>query len=355
MKFLKYLLLIGVLGLATGCGGGGTSGATTLVSSGLKLLLEFSKGGDVIPVVKDYGDAGFKNVDTKEEVSEANTLLRGSSVNSFSEIESLLREGGILSEVPKDAGVTFSFRGKEYGTVTSPYTGRVWLDRNLGAKQVCTAMNDFKCIGDFYQWGRGADGHEKVLGKFLHPSTKVKDSDFTNVPADSFTSNSKVYVTPINIDNRVDDFDINRPYPFNGDWVKKGFDDDGKKRQAYWSRTDGSSVCPAEFRVPTAEELHTEVNTAEKKATDRLYYVLIDMFLKIPSTGGRGNARKRYVEFIRGYTGIWTTSTHTLPYYAENDDENFDAGMVTTLSVDSRRLSDWINAADEATIRCIKD
>jgi len=52
--------------------------------------------------------------------------------------------------------------GVTYGTVTSPYTGRVWLDGNLGASQVCTAYNDSTCYGDYYQWGRGTDGHEKI-------------------------------------------------------------------------------------------------------------------------------------------------------------------------------------------------
>ena len=49
---------------------------------------------------------------------------------------------------------TISHNGKSYGTVTSSYTGKVWLDRNLGASQVCTALDDTACYGDYYQWGR---------------------------------------------------------------------------------------------------------------------------------------------------------------------------------------------------------
>lgn len=51
--------------------------------------------------------------------------------------------------------------GITYGTITSAETGRVWLDRNLGASQVCTSLDDEACYGDYYQWGRAADGHEK--------------------------------------------------------------------------------------------------------------------------------------------------------------------------------------------------
>ena len=49
-----------------------------------------------------------------------------------------------------------------YDTIISPTTGKVWMDRNLGSKVVCTAKNHTACYGDYYQWGRNADGHEKI-------------------------------------------------------------------------------------------------------------------------------------------------------------------------------------------------
>ena len=58
------------------------------------------------------------------------------------------------------SGGTIVHNGSTYGTVTSPYTGRVWLDRNLGAFRVCTRLDDTSCYGDYYQWGRNYDGHE---------------------------------------------------------------------------------------------------------------------------------------------------------------------------------------------------
>ncbi|MCX8486231.1 MAG: hypothetical protein ORN53_03470, partial [Crocinitomicaceae bacterium] len=45
-----------------------------------------------------------------------------------------------------------------YGTVISPYTAKVWMDRNLGASQVATSSNDAASYGDLYQWGRATDG-----------------------------------------------------------------------------------------------------------------------------------------------------------------------------------------------------
>ena len=45
--------------------------------------------------------------------------------------------------------------------VTNPTTGRVWMDRNLGATQVATSSTDEAGYGDLYQWGRRKDGHQR--------------------------------------------------------------------------------------------------------------------------------------------------------------------------------------------------
>jgi uncharacterized protein (TIGR02145 family) len=44
--------------------------------------------------------------------------------------------------------------------VTNPTTGKIWMDRNLGATQVATSTTDQAAYGDLYQWGRRADGHQ---------------------------------------------------------------------------------------------------------------------------------------------------------------------------------------------------
>lgn len=66
--------------------------------------------------------------------------------------------------------------------VVSP-TGKVWMDRNLGASQVATAVDDDDAYGDLYQWGRGADGHEK------------RDSDTTPTRSDSDTPGHGDFIT----------------------------------------------------------------------------------------------------------------------------------------------------------------
>lgn len=52
---------------------------------------------------------------------------------------------GIVTNFILDDGITHN--GTSYGTVTSPYTGRVWLDRNLGAaREVQTGQKQMELL-----------------------------------------------------------------------------------------------------------------------------------------------------------------------------------------------------------------
>ena len=42
------------------------------------------------------------------------------------------------------------YNGFTYRTIKSPITGKIWLDRNIGATQVCTSHNDTQCYGDYF-------------------------------------------------------------------------------------------------------------------------------------------------------------------------------------------------------------
>lgn len=47
--------------------------------------------------------------------------------------------------------------GLEYKEVTSPKTGKVWLDRNIGAKRVATSMDDKESYGDYLNWDKAVE------------------------------------------------------------------------------------------------------------------------------------------------------------------------------------------------------
>jgi len=57
--------------------------------------------------------------------------------------------------------VTFTYKGQQvtYTTVRGA-DGKVWLQQNLGSRQVATAMADTESYGDLFQWGRWDDGHQ---------------------------------------------------------------------------------------------------------------------------------------------------------------------------------------------------
>ncbi|MCI5147371.1 MAG: hypothetical protein D3923_18035, partial [Candidatus Electrothrix sp. AR3] len=107
-------------------------------------------------------------------------------------------------------------------TVTS-LTGRVWMDRNLGASQVAASLTDEDAYGGLYQWGRLTDGHEKRTSL----TTTILSS--TDVPGhDNF---------------------ILAP---NYDWRISHNDN-------LWQGVNGiNNPCPNGFRLPTTSEFEAE-------------------------------------------------------------------------------------------------
>ena len=159
-------------------------------------------------------------------------------------------------------GEKVTFKGQDYKVITSPITGKKWLDRNLGATQACTSSTDKACYGDYYQWGRLADGHEKASSSLT--TSRVKDvSDIGN----KFVVKYK-------------------------DWTLA--DNEGSVRKVQWAKIDGTGVCPVGFRVPTQTELRAETigyfgsdntSTGAVKVIDSA--TAFQNFLKLPVAGIR--------------------------------------------------------------------
>lgn len=113
-----------------------------------------------------------------------------------------------------------------YGTVVNPVTGKVWLDRNLGATQVAISSTDADSYGDLYQWGRNADGHQ------------IRTSDITTTLASEYFTTSGLFIT-------------NDSPPFN--WLLTA------EETHMWSGTAAeNNHCPSGFRIPTAAEWNQE-------------------------------------------------------------------------------------------------
>ncbi|CAC9602887.1 hypothetical protein [uncultured Gammaproteobacteria bacterium] len=57
------------------------------------------------------------------------------------------------NKITIEGGKKISFKGLTYGLITSPNTGRVWLDRNLSATKVAESSTDSAAYGNYYKFG----------------------------------------------------------------------------------------------------------------------------------------------------------------------------------------------------------
>ena len=93
------------------------------------------------------------------------------------------------------------------------------------------------------------------------------------------------------------------------DWTTQ--DSNGSTRSTYWGRTDGSSICPIGFRVPTIEELKAE--TIDLTGADRVNNGddAFNSFLKIPISGYRTSSSGT-IESI-GFSGsLWSMTNNNI-------------------------------------------
>ncbi|MCK5295086.1 MAG: hypothetical protein KAJ49_10555 [Arcobacteraceae bacterium] len=256
---------------------------------------------------------------------------------STSNMENYLKAYKNNLNTTSDANITHN--GTTYGTVMSPYTGKIWLDRNLGASQVCSSFDDEACYGDYYQWGRNHDGHQE--------------------------SNSTTTITlAIDISSAGNSFIIsNNNFPSPNDWLENDnnndlVDDNGSIRSANWSKIDGSSVCPVGFRVPTSSELNSEQNIKRTGGTfhgtidpdtgiatgwtDPIVFTVdnpFNSFLKWSSSGHRSGSSGS-INSQGSEVSVWSSS------YSSNVNLNSYSFGMSVLSIGS---------SHGQQIRCIKD
>ncbi|MBS9782290.1 MAG: hypothetical protein KGV43_00600 [Arcobacter sp.] len=235
-------------------------------------------------------------------------------------------------KVPVVETSQITHKGITYKIITSPITGRKWLDKNLGAKDACTkSRDDFvsdekyvdsqkNCFGDLYQWGRYSDGHEKIT------SQAVSINDINPSKPDTYKGR---FITSDNAHNL--------------DWTN--IDADGSKRKAFWSKTDGSSICPIGFRVPKISELTAEtiryegeedLASGKVKVTDR--NTAFKNFLKFPASGARASNDG----FSIG-NSVWSSSCKA-------------SGVSYAIYFNGgNAYSNWFYRAGGRSVRCIKD
>jgi hypothetical protein len=153
-----------------------------------------------------------------------------------------------------------------WSDVTNSTTGKTWMDRNLGAKQVATSSTDANSYGDLYQWGRLKDGHQcrtasttSTLSKNdvpLHAKLIVNVSIWRSTPNDNL-----------------------------------------------WQGINGiNNPCPSGYRLPTETELNAERLTWSIQD----HQGAIASVLKLPAAGKREGDGLVYVAYNTG--GYWSST-----------------------------------------------
>jgi hypothetical protein len=183
-------------------------------------------------------------------------------------------------------------------------TGKIWMDRNLGATQVATGSADVASYGDLYQWGRLADGHQ------IRTSGTTATLSSTDVPGNG-------YFITVNSGN----YDWRSPQNNN-----------------LWQGVNGTNnPCPTGYRLPTETELNAE----------RLIWIsndaagAFDSVLKLPMAGSRRRSNGSLSGV--GSNGLYWFST----VFGTN------AGL---LYFDSGFASMYTNyIANGFAVRCLKD
>jgi uncharacterized protein (TIGR02145 family) len=178
--------------------------------------------------------------------------------------------------------------------VTNPSTGRIWMDRNLGAQQIATSSADQNAYGDLYQWGRRADGHQ------CRNSQNISTASSTDQPPHGFF-----------IVANTGNFDWRSPQNSN-----------------LWQGVNGiNNPCPTGYRIPTLTEWDTE----------RLTWFSNNSFgalaspLKLPNTGHRIQSNG-VLTFVDLYGYYWSSSTGFADSqgmyfgYSNNSASNFALG-----------------------------
>ena len=201
-----------------------------------------------------------------------------------------------------------------YNNVT--YGTRTWMDRNLGARRVATAINDVLSYGNHYQWGRPADGHEISVWNGATPTSGRGFYDATALEALA-TSDA-----PGNAN-----FILTNVTPF--DWRS----DNNNNRWA----TANQGPCPVGYHVPTDAQWATADSFGAWNNNTDTY----NSALKLPSAGYRYHINGLLGN--QGTSGHYWSSTVSGTYALYLYFNSTAAGTYTT------------SRASGLTVRCLKN
>lgn len=192
--------------------------------------------------------------------------------------------------------------------VTNPTTGRIWMDRNLGASRVATSRSDEVAYGDLFQWGRAADGHQNRNSPTTTTRSSTDNPDHGN------------FILPIYGDPLAD-------------WR-------ASQNNNLWQGENGiNNPCPNGYRLPIDAEWEEE---RISWSSDDLAGAFASP-LKLPATGRRGAINGMLIDIgSRGF--YWSSSIVENSPYAN--------GLMLKSSENN---GIFIGRGVGLSVRCIKD
>jgi hypothetical protein len=159
-------------------------------------------------------------------------------------------------------------------SVTSP-TGKIWMDRNLGASQIATSSTDAASYGDLYQWGRPTDGHQ-LRNSATASGPVASGSEGTNF----ITNNSGTR-----------------------DWLALQDDFRWNSNTMGGVTKTGNDPCPTGYRVPTQAELQAElVEFSPRNAAGAF-----ESLLKLPVAGLRSLSTGALLD-VGSFGNYWSST-----------------------------------------------
>jgi uncharacterized protein (TIGR02145 family) len=236
----------------------------------------FEVGNGLSPNARSNAMTVFKNGNTEIQSSvkvgehqganpAAGTIQYNSTTQDYEGWDNQHNEWKSLTSGPTTIG--------NYGTVVNPVTGKVWLDRNLGASRVATSSTDAASYGDLYQWGRAAEGHQ------------LRTSGISIQEANTFIAESGSW---------------SGQYILVFQWLSTA-------ETHMWSGTEAeNNPCPSGFRIPTnAEWVQEKATWSSNDAAGAFASPL-----KLPKGGFRGGEFAELLSVgIGGY--YWSSTANT--------------------------------------------